>query len=439
MAPGLGRIASSLRLGGLTLGALVSPMAAQAADFHVDPITPVALHLAIILIAAKLGGEVAVRLGQAAVVGELILGVLLGNLPLVGIDTLAHLPGDAEIDLLARLGVLLLLFEIGVESTVGQMLRVGLPALLVAIFGVVAPLALGWGTAAWLLPTAGWHTHLFVGAILTATSVGISARVLKDLGRGNSDEARIVLGAAVLDDILGLLIMAVVAGVIAAADAGSTLSYADLLSTIAKALGFLVGSIAFGVYITPRLFHAGAGLRSPGVLLTLGLGLCFITAWAAGSVGLAPIIGAFAGGLVLEDLHSKAYVSRGERGLLELLHPITGFLAPIFFVVMGVRTDLRAFADPSTLGLAFSLTAVAVAGKLVCALGVTEKRINRWAVAFGMIPRGEVGLIFANLGMALTLGGQPIVSQTLFSAVVAMVIATTLLTPPALIWALKPK
>jgi Kef-type K+ transport system membrane component KefB len=231
--------------------------------------------------------------------------------------------------------------------------------------------------------------------------------------------------------------MAVVAGIIAASDRGEALSYAALGGTVLKALGFLVGSIALGVFVTPRLFHAGANLRAPGVLLALGLGLCFVTAWAAGQVGLAPIIGAFAGGLVLEELHSKVYVARGERGLLELLHPITGFLAPIFFVVMGMRTDLHDFVEPGTLGLALALTSVAVIGKLVCALGVMQKRVNRWAVAIGMIPRGEVGLIFANLGMTLTIAGQPVVSPSLFSAIVIMVIATTLLTPPALTWALK--
>jgi Kef-type K+ transport system membrane component KefB len=420
---------------GLTVACV--PALAWAADLHADPVAGVALALTVILSVGKLGGELAVRLGQAAVVGELIVGVLLGNLDLVGIRGLEFIVTDASIDMLARLGVLLLLFEVGVEATVGQMSRVGVPALMVAVLGVLTPLLLGWGAAALLLPNGSPYQAVFIGSILTATSVGITARVLKDLNRSGQDEARIILGAAVIDDVLGLFLMAVVAGVIVAADGGEPLSYVAIGLTLAKATGFLAVSIALGVYLTPRLFHAAIALRADAVLLTLGLVLCFAMAWAADAVGLAPIIGAFTAGLVLEGLHSGPYVARGERSLSDLLHPLTSFLAPVFFVVMGMRTDLQTFTQGSTLALATVLVLVAVASKLASGLGVAGRGLNGLAIGIGMIPRGEVGLIFANMGLALSVGGVPILAKSAFSAVVVTVILTTLVTPPALTWALK--
>jgi len=158
------------------------------------------------------------------------------------------------IDLLARLGVLILLFEVGLESTVRQMLQVGWPSLAVACLGVITPFALGWGVAAWLLPGSSGYVHAFIGATLCATSVGITARVLQDLGQSKSKEARIILGAAVIDDVLGLVVLAVVAGIIGAADSGRDLSLLDVTVTVGKAAGFLVGSLALGVYLSPRLF-----------------------------------------------------------------------------------------------------------------------------------------------------------------------------------------
>ena len=196
---------------------------------------PVALGLAVILVVAKLGGDLATRLRQPAVLGELLAGLVLGNLVLAGVGIFEPLKTDHYIDLLARLGVLLLLFEVGLESTVGQMLKSGWSSLLVAVLGVVTPFGLGWMASSWLLPTHSAYMHAFIGATLTATSVGITARVLQDLGRSQSTEARIILGAAVIDDVLGLLVLALVAGLIAAADAGGSMSYANMGWMIVKA------------------------------------------------------------------------------------------------------------------------------------------------------------------------------------------------------------
>jgi Kef-type K+ transport system membrane component KefB len=399
---------------------------------HGDPVASVVLALSIILVAAKLGGELATRLGQSSVLGELLVGVLLGNLKLFGFARLDHLWIDPAIDMLARLGVLVLLFEVGLESTVGQMLKVGLPSLLVATLGVITPFALGWGVGAWLLPGHSVYAHAFLGATLCATSVGITARVLKDLGRLQTQEARIILGAAVLDDVMGLVVLAVVTGMIGAADRGGSFSFASVAVIVVKATVFLIVSLFLGVRLSPKLFHVASRLHARGVLLALGLALCFLFSWLSSVVGLAPIVGAFAAGLVLEDVHYREFVDRGEHPLEELIRPISGFLAPIFFVLMGVRTDLRSFAGPGVLGLAGALILAAILGKQACSLGVWGRGVDRLTVGLGMIPRGEVGLIFANIGVGLTLGGAPVIDRGTFSAVVVMVIVTTLVTPIAL-------
>ncbi|HEY7492831.1 MAG TPA: cation:proton antiporter [Candidatus Tectomicrobia bacterium] len=403
---------------------------------HADPVAAVVLALAIILVAAKLAGDVATRLGQPAVLGELLVGVLLGNLTLVGYTGLEPLKSDASLDMFARVGVLLLLFEVGLESTVGQMLQVGWSALLVAILGVAAPFALGWGVGAWLLPAASSYVHAFLGATLTATSVGITARVLQDLGKSQSGEARVILGAAVIDDVLGLVILAVVGGVIAAAARGSAISYGEIVLTIGKAAGFLIGSLTLGVYLSPQLFSVASKLKTHGVLLAVGLAFCFCLSWLANVIGLAPIVGAFAAGLILEAVHYRDFVGRGEHGLEDLVYPISAFLVPIFFVLMGMRTDLRSFAQPGVPGLAAALTVAAIIGKQLCSLGVIGKGINRLSVGIGMVPRGEVGLIFANIGLVLSVQGEHIITPATFSAVVVMVIVTTMATPPALKWSL---
>jgi len=403
---------------------------------HADPVSNVVLGLAIILIAAKLAGHLAVRIGQPAVLGELLAGVVLGGADLLGWQWFHALETDASIDMLARIGVLILLFEVGLESTVRDMLRVGLPSLAVAVLGVAAPFALGWGVSALLLPDRSVYVHAFIGATLTATSVGITARVLRDLGRSTSREARIILGAAVIDDVLGLVILAIVAGVIAATDAGGTLSYGAVALILAKAAAFLIGSLVSGLYLSPRLFRTASRLGGQGVLLTTALAFCFGMAYLASVIGLAPIVGAYAAGLILEDVHFEDFQNRGEQHLEDLVQPISTFLVPIFFVVMGMRVDLTVFGQLNVLGLAGLLTVAAIIGKQVCSLGA-GRNVDRLSVGIGMIPRGEVGLIFANIGLGLTLNDAAIVDGAVFSAIVIMVIVTTMVTPPTLKWSLN--
>ncbi|HUY18129.1 MAG TPA: cation:proton antiporter [Candidatus Binataceae bacterium] len=391
----------------------------------------------IMLLGARLGGEGAVRLGQPAVLGELAAGIILGNLRLAGIEFLEPIKHAPSIEMLAGLGVLLLLFEVGLESTVAQMMRVGLSAVPVAVLGVITPFALGWLVTAWLLPGSTIYVQIFLGATLTATSVGITARVLKDLGRSSSPEARIILGAAVVDDVLGLLILATVVGIIGASSNSQAFSYFALLVIVLKATVFLAGALIVGVMATPRLFGLAAKLRGQGALLIAGLTFCLLLSWLAAVAGLAAIVGAFAAGLVLEELHSRPFVERGEKSLGELIEPLSSFLTPIFFVLMGMRTDLASFAGSQTAGLAIALTVVAIVGKQACSLGVIGGGIDRLSIGIGMIPRGEVGLIFADVGLKLSHGSHPIITDATFSAIVVMVMATTLVTPPTLKWSLN--
>ncbi|MFN7953181.1 MAG: cation:proton antiporter [bacterium] len=417
-----------------TLVALVAPVssAASGGAAHADPVARVALGLVVMLWAAKLGGEIAVRLGQPAVLGELVIGIALGNLTHAGFTWPSALASDPTLDMLARIGVLILLFEVGLESTVRQMLAVGWTALVVATLGVVAPFALGWLAGAWLLPEAGPYVHAFLGATLCATSVGITARVLQDLGSSQTPEARVILGAAVIDDVLGLVVLAVVSSVIVAANGGAPVTRLAIVAIVAKAGAFLIGALVLGVALTPRAFALASRMQSRGVLLAAGLSFCFLLAWLAAAIGLAPIVGAFAAGLILESVHYRDFVSRGEQELEALVHPIASFLVPIFFVTMGMHTDLSAFADPSVLALAGALTVAAIAGKQACSLGVLGKGLDRLTIGIGMVPRGEVGLIFANIGLGLEIAGQPVVTPSVYAAMVVMVVLTTLITPPAL-------
>jgi Kef-type K+ transport system membrane component KefB len=404
----------------------------------------VLIGVAVMLVIAKLMGELFERLRQPAVLGELIAGILLGNLVILGFTRAEALKTNETVAALAELGVIILLFEVGLESDLKEMMEVGWSSLLVAVLGIIAPFLLGWTVSAYLIPDEDRLAHIFIGATLCATSVGITARVFKDLGKLGTREARIILGAAVIDDVLGLLILAVVAGAIRASASGASLSMFNVALIAFKSLAFLVGSIVVGQLVVPRMLRGAGRLETRGVLLTLAISFCLVLAWAAAKVGLAPIVGAFAAGLILDEVHYKPTGGRTERDLHDLLQPVSTVLVPIFFVLMGLKVDLRIFTHVNILGLAAALTVAAIAGKQICALGVVERGVNRWAVGLGMIPRGEVGLIFAGIGATLMLPSStgetiPVISSAIFGAVVIMVIITTLITPITLKWSLGRK
>ncbi len=391
------------------------------------------LSLLIIIVAAKIGGEIIARLKLPNVLGEILIGIFIGNLGLLGFHGLEFLKHSHELEILSELGVMLLLFSVGLETRVSDMLQVGISSTIVACLGVIAPFIMGAFVSYYFLPEASNLVHIFVGATLTATSVGITARVLKDIGKLQSNEGKIILGAAVIDDVLGLIVLTTVSNIITAANDHQALKLSVISISILKAALFFVVTAIIGNLLLPKFFALGRNLKSEGSGLCISLAICFGFAYLASIVGLAPIVGAFAGGLILEPFHFEKLPDHKENMQMEdLIHPLVCFLTPIFFVLMGIKVDLTVLGNTNIIFFALALTLVAIIGKLACALGIFNKSIDRLAVGIGMIPRGEVGLIFASIGMNLKVSGVSIIDQHTYAAVVIMVIITTLITPPLL-------
>jgi Kef-type K+ transport system membrane component KefB len=412
-----------------------------------NPIAPMLLALIVILAAAKGGGELFERLGMPAVLGELVGGIVIGNLVLINpawdfFEPLRVLSIEAHwavmIDGLAQLGVIILLFEVGLESTVQGMLKVGLSSFIVAVLGVIAPAILGYGVSWFFIREippefagsfpAGFsvhYIHLFIGCVLCATSVGLTARVFQDMGRLHTKEAQIILGAAVIDDVLGLIVLAVVSGLVSAAELGQSFQIGSLFRTVGISIFFLGGALTIGTFLIPKIMKQLSRLRTSGIMLISSLLLAFSLSFLADLAGLAAIVGAFAAGLLLESVHFQGF--REDIDIFKLIKPVATFLVPIFFVLMGIQVRLESFGNYSVLGLAAGLTVAAIIGKQVCAYGALGKGLDRNTIGVGMIPRGEVGLIFASIGRSLH-----VIDNSTFSAVVIMVIVTTLVTPPLL-------
>ena len=367
------------------------------------------LGLALVWLASKVAGEAMERIGQTAVLGELLAGVVIG-------PSVLGLVHESEVlHALAELGVLILLFEVGLKSDLGELLRAGFQATLVATVGVVLPFAIGFA----VMRCFGHPPLLavFVGATLTATSVGITARVLADLGRLDDSAGKVVLGAAVVDDILGLIILAVVTGV---AETGAV-SLPGVALLAAKAVAFLVAAIMVGIRLAPTIIGWINLMKTRGTLIVYSVVFAVTLAAIADLIGLATIIGAFAAGLVLATTERREHIE-------DRIKPVADLLVPVFFVTIGMKVHpamLNPFAQNAQLGLAMLLTAVAVASKLAAGLVVYQKGVRRWPVGVGMVPRGEVGLIFAGAGLAAA-----VVAEDLYSALVVVVMLTTFIAPP---------
>jgi len=388
--------------------------------------------LAVMLLVGKFAGEVFERLHQPAVMGELLAGIVLGVGFLRVIPTDPADPLTPVFRLLAEVGVVVLLFEIGLDTDLKAMARVGAGAAAVAVVGVALPFALGF-----LYWRSGWHgsehtvadpvtTAVFVGATLTATSVGITARVLTDLQLLHSVEARLILGAAVIDDVLGLVILGVVQGLAA----GAAFSLHGALRILGVAVAFLVVALWVGLRFAPRIFAVVDQMRVRGVLLVSAFAFLLLLCALAARAGTALIIGAFAAGLIFSE--TKQFDRIEAR-----IQPVADIFTPIFFLSIGAAVDPRLWnpfvpENRQTLAIGGTLFAIAVVGKLASGWAVPWRRVNRPAVGVGMVPRGEVGLIFAQIG--LTAG---VLSSRLFSAILFVVIATTLVTPPLLKWTLR--
>jgi Kef-type K+ transport system membrane component KefB len=372
------------------------------------------VELMVILIAAKVGAEVMARLNQPAVIGELLIGAVIGASVL---GWVGH--GDGELlSTLAEIGVILLLFEVGLETDLRSFVRLGTSALTVALIGVVTPFALGFLAVKWLA-IGGGSTELaiFMGAAMTATSVGITARVFADLRRLHTDEAKTIIGAAVIDDVVGLIILGVVAAVLGG---DGEFSAGTLLTITAKAVGFLVVVVAVGHWVAPYFFRFLRFLKVEGSFVVGSFVFAIAVGLAAEHfAGLEPIVGAFAAGLVAGQ---TSFADRIEAEL----RPIAFLFVPIFFLFIGTQVDVTALADPQVLLAGGLISLLAVVGKLVAGLGVLTKGVDRRIVGVGMVPRGEVGLIFAALGATQL---SAVVSAGDNAIVVLMVVITTLLAP----------
>jgi Na+:H+ antiporter len=365
--------------------------------------------LVAIFVATKLFGELAQRMGQPSVLGELVAGILLGG-SVLGIVT----PNDPVIAAMAEIGIIVLLFETGIHTERAELLKVGHVALVVAIAGVVLPFSLGWGAG--MSFGLSHSAALVCGAALCATSVGISARVLSELGRLATTEGRVVLGAAVVDDVIGLIILSVVAAVVG----GETISLGRIGTTTGVAIGFVVLAIVVGGALAPIVFRIASRLQSAGTLGVVALSFAFTWAWLAAVTGSAMIVGAFAAGLVLDTTPARPEIRRATT-------TIGRFFVPIFFASVGASVDLRAMADPRSLMIGGALIAVGIIGKVAAGYAPFWFGGDRLLVGVAMVPRGEVGLIFAQMGLA-----SGAIDSGLFGALMLMVIGTTLVTPPVL-------
>jgi Kef-type K+ transport system membrane component KefB len=367
-----------------------------------------------ILAAAKICGELAERFGQPAVLGEILGGVVIGVSGLHLVD-----PHDQTIHLLSELGVLLLLFLIGLETDMKKLMSVGGSAITVACVGVALPFVFGavLGHALGFPPLVA----VFLGASLTATSVGITARVLSDLGHLQDDESQVILGAAVVDDIIGLVILTIVSTVAQ----GGSLTFLGIGKVVVVAFGFVFAAIGIGSYLAPHLIRLIVRLNFARGLIFGSLIFAFALAWAAQRIGSAVIIGSFAAGLVLSRTNKAQEIQKQ-------VYDVAFFFIPIFFVVVGAAIDLRTLnpVDPESrwfLLIGLGLTAVGIVGKVLAGFVALKPGLRRTVIGVGMIPRGEVGLIFAQIGLT-----TKILSSGLYSAVALMVMLTTIITPPVL-------
>ncbi|MSO39834.1 MAG: cation:proton antiporter [Ilumatobacteraceae bacterium] len=372
-------------------------------------------NLLIIIIVARLAAELAERIKIPAVLGEIIAGIIIGPSVLGLIDPIKNLDVANMVLLLGEIGVILLLFQVGLEMDLGEMAKVGKPALLVALIGVMVPFAAGFGVASAFGESG--KIALFIGAALTATSVGITARVLGDLRALALRESRIMLGAAVADDVLGLVILTVVVKVVTE----GSISVSVVFETIGLAVGFLVITGLLAIYVIPKAFtRIDRVAKSSTTIVAISFALMLAFSLLANQAKLAFIIGAFMAGLAVGRSQQHERIAEG-------LNPLGHIFIPVFFASIGINADLDAMFQPSVLALAAALTVVAIIGKLVAGFGIGRSPGDKLLIGIGMIPRGEVGLIFASIGLS-----KGVLDDELYGALLLMVLVTTLITPPLL-------
>lgn len=371
------------------------------------------IALFIVLLAAKLMAELFERLRQPAVIGEVLAGVILGPGLLNWVQ-----PTDV-LEALAEIGIIFLLFTVGLETRPSDIFKVGGTALLTAILGVILPFIAGWG----LLSLWGysWVEAVFLGAAMVATSVGITARVLSAMGLITAEASRVILAAAVIDDVIGLLVLAIVSNL-----AAGQINYPRLALTVGLAVGFTILIITFGTRVVKRVKQPVTDLRIGHSLLVFALILCFGLAAVASFIGIAGIIGAFLAGVALSEATDGTRLHQQSEALME-------FLTPFFLVTIGMKLDLSIFLSLNVVWLSLAVVGLAILSKFVgCGLGALRMgRRRATQVGLGMVPRGEVGIVVAQIGLSIT------GNQMLYGLVVAMAVITTLAAPPLIRLAFK--
>lgn len=463
-----------------TLALLLSPIiiASENGGGHEDPFSREFLAIFFILIAAVAGRFIARRLKQSEVLGELIIGIVLGALLYnannrlvttiryqneirevitetaqveeefdLAVKNYVHneteLPGEVQERIInvmtsdnflnsflnanytllfSSLGVLLLLFMVGLEVSTQEMIKMGSVSFSVATLGVVFPFLLGYLVAEFMIPAVqSQNVAIFIGATLAATSIGITARVFKDTNSINLKESKLVLGAAVIDDIMGLILLAIVSGLVTS----GSIDITEVVVIVSKALGFLVFVFLAERYLLRKVVRFFAYFAGRNTFLLFPFTLLLLFAWLASAIGLAAIVGAFCAGLVLKDDLFEG-IKKSDLDLEHLVAPLEGIFAPVFFVLMGFQVDVMAFTEWDVLWAGLLLTVVAIIGKLLAGIFL-PKDYDKVLVGIGLVPRGEVGLIFASIGKAVG-----VLNDELFAVVIIVVILSTLVTPPLL-------
>jgi len=458
-------------------------LAFQFDSIHSDPIAPVILGVTGILFIALIGRFGARKIGLPSVLGELMIGILVGNLayffhidlfmvlregPAIfvtvenmlqgdslelacmkalgadGVDTpavqtvleLLRGPNGVEllqiaqtVDVFSRYGIIFLLFLVGLDTSLGEMRKAGTEAARVAVIGVFFPFVLGFLSSHFLLPEMPVTTSLFLGATLAATSVGITAMVLQEMNMQSTDTSRIIIGAAVFDDVLGLMLLAIVSGIVVT----GTIDLFHIALIIFSSMMFILFAFYLGPLLIAYIIKMMHHFDEIEAKMFVSYMFVMVLAWVANLAGLATIIGAFAAGLILQDTYFRDW-NKGRKcpkRLKDLIMPLEVILVPIFFVLMGIQVKLEIFFDLDVVILAAGLLVSAILGKVFCGFGAAKGR-DKWTIGAGMLPRGEVGLVFAAIGQNLG-----VIDDALFSAIVLMVILTTLIAPPWLKFCLK--
>lgn len=427
------------------------PAAAEAGESVTQHWGDAFFMFAIVLLVGRLG-DLVEKIGQPPVIGQLLMGMVISAIGYMGVDFMTKIPQEATISFLSSLGAALLLFSIGLESNLASMKNVGINALLVATVGVATPFILGtWVLGPIFFGDESSSARLFIGATLVATSIGITASVFRALGITRSRAAQTVLGAAVLDDIFGLVILAVVAAIASGDEANTRM----VLELTLKAFGFLAIAIAIGTVAAKpvsRFFRSISS--SEGMMVSVAVGFALIYGYLAEVFGLEPIIGAFAAGLVLDAVHfdsfddplivseiheiqiqdeslrmqTTAVLQHAKHMQVEnLVGTLNHIFVPVFFVYTGMLIDIESLLKPELYLIALLVTFAAVIGKMVSGIAARGTVHEKLLVGVSMVPRGEVGLIFAATGK-----GLGVLSDDLFSVIIIAIVLTTLVVPPVL-------